>query len=293
MKPALRIRLILVPYDSGQRGLRMGAGPEHLLRAGLRDALIREGHEVHTEVVEARRTWHAEIATTFALAADVADRTREAHERGWFPILVTGNCMMSLGAVAALKMPTSVVWLDAHGDFNTPETTASGFIDGMALATMTGRCWREMASAIPGFRPLDERRVVLAGARDLDPWEAKALDSTPVTRVDAQSISAKLEAAAATSSSGAADTHLHVDLDVLDTSEGHANEFAVPGGVNRIDLLAALEATSRRVPVASATLSAYDPHFDADGRVARVAAEITTAILRGVGRRVTPTRELA
>jgi arginase len=196
--------------------------------------------------------------------------------------------MMSLGVVAALRAPTSVVWLDAHGDFNTPETTVGGFIDGMALATMTGGCWSGMASAIPGFRPLDERRVVLAGARDLDPLEAKALDSSLVTRVDAEYIGAKLEAAAATCSSGAVDTHLHVDLDVLDTSEGYANRFAVSGGVNRINLLAALEATSRHVPVASVTLSAYDPQFDADGRVARVATEVIAVILRGVAHRVAP-----
>src|SRR5919106_2573859 len=162
----------------------MGAGPEQLLRAGLPEALVREGHEVHTEVVEARDTWRAEIATTFALAAAVADRTRAAREDGRVPILLTGNCMMSLGVVAALSAPTSLVWLDAHGDFNTPETTIAGFIDGMALATITGHCWKQLASAIPGFRSLDERRVVLAGARDLDPLEAKALTSSAVTRVD-------------------------------------------------------------------------------------------------------------
>lgn len=137
----MRINLILVPYDSGQRGVRMGRGPEHLLRAGLPEALVREGHEVHTELVEAPGTWRAEIATTFALAAVIAERARLAREEGRFPLLVTGNCMMSLGLLAASRAPTSIVWLDAHGDFNTPETTIGGFIDGMALATMTGRCW--------------------------------------------------------------------------------------------------------------------------------------------------------
>ena len=104
-------------------------------------------------------------------------------------------------------------------------------------------------------RALDERRVELAGARDLDPLEVKALDSSAVTRVDAGDIGAKLAAAAATCSSGAVDTHLHIDLDVLDTSEGYANRFAAPGGVNQIELLTALEATSRRVPLRTVTLS--------------------------------------
>lgn len=277
----MRISLILVPYDAGQPRVRMGAGPEQLVRAGLQDSLVRQGHEVDVDVVEAAGTWRAEIATTFALAAAVAKRTRDAREHGRFPFLVTGNCMMTLGVVAALNAPTSVIWLDAHGDFNTPETTVGGFIDGMALATMTGRCWRQLAAAIPDFRPVDEGRVVLAGARDLDPLEAKALDSTRITRVDARSIGAKLETAARTCSSGAVDTHLHVDLDVLDISEGRVNGFAAAGGVTRADLLTALEATSRRVPVASAALSAYDPAFDTDGRVARMAIEVVQTILGG------------
>ena len=276
-----RVALILVPYDAGQR-IRMGAGPEQLLRAGLADALARDGHDVDTTVVEAPDGWRAEIATTFTLAAEVAKRAREARERGFFPFVLTGNCMMTLGVVAALRAPTSVVWLDAHGDFNTPETTVGGFIDGMSLATMTGRCWRQLASAIPGFRPVDEDKVVLAGARDLDSLEAKALDSARITRIDAASINGKLVTAVKARSSGAAETHLHVDLDVLDISEGRVNKFAVAGGVSRLHLLAALEATVRQVSIASATLSAYDPAFDADGRVSRIAIEVAATIVGGL-----------
>jgi arginase len=260
----------------------MGAGPEQLLRAGLADALARDGHDVDTTVVEAPDGWRAEIATTFTLAAEVAKRAREARERGFFPFVLTGNCMMTLGVVAALRAPTSVVWLDAHGDFNTPETTVGGFIDGMSLATMTGRCWRQLASAIPGFRPVDEDKVVLAGARDLDSLEAKALDSARITRIDAASINGKLVTAVKARSSGAAETHLHVDLDVLDISEGRVNKFAVAGGVSRLHLLAALEATVRQVSIASATLSAYDPAFDADGRVSRIAIEVAATIVGGL-----------
>jgi arginase len=258
----------------------MGAGPEQLIRAGLSDVLVRDGHEVDTTIVEAASSWRAEIATTFALAAEVANRAREARERGRFPFVLTGNCMMTLGVVAALRAPTSVVWLDAHGDFNTPETTVGGFIDGMALATMTGRCWTQLASAIRGFQPVEERRVVLAGARDLDPLEAKALESASITRIDARAINGKLEAAAMRCSSGAVETHLHVDLDVLDTSEGRVNQFALTGGVSRVDLLSSVKATIPRVPLVSAALSAYDPSFDGDGRVARTAIEVAAAIVR-------------
>lgn len=146
---------------------------------------------------------------------------------------------------------------------------------------------------MPGFRPLEDRRVVLAGARDLDPLEAEALIETAIRRVDARSIGAELETAAAACSSGAVETHFHVDLDVLDPSEGRVNRFAAPGGVTRVDLVAALEATAHRVPVTSATLSAYDPEFDNDGRVARVAIEVVVAIVRGASQRSSTPREAA
>jgi len=61
-----------------------------------------------------------------------------------------------------------VLWFDAHGDFNTPESTLGGFLDGMALAIATGRCWTGLAATVPGFTPVAEENVVLVGARDLD-----------------------------------------------------------------------------------------------------------------------------
>jgi arginase len=79
----------------------MGAGPEQLLRAGLRDALTSDGHEVDVSVVEAPGSWRAEIATTFTLAAEVAKSAREARKQGRFPFLLTGNCMMTLRGAAS------------------------------------------------------------------------------------------------------------------------------------------------------------------------------------------------
>ena len=60
---------------------------------------------------------------------------------------------------------TDVVWFDAHGEATTPETTTSGFLDGMGISILTGRCWRTMAASIPGFEPLPGKRIALLGAR--------------------------------------------------------------------------------------------------------------------------------
>ena len=85
-----------------------------------------------------------------------------------------------------------VLWFDAHGDFNTPETTTSGFLDGMALAAVTGRCWTGLTRAIPGFTPVPESNVTAIGVRDLDEGEAMASQTCGLTHVAGRSVRADL-----------------------------------------------------------------------------------------------------
>ena len=127
-------RILAVPYDSGRREWRMGRGPEQLLRAGLEDALRARGHRVATERVEAEVESGGEVAATFLLARTLAERVREAAPA--FPLVLSGNCSAALGVLGGAG-PAGVLWLDAHADLNTPETSRSGFVDGMSLAVAT------------------------------------------------------------------------------------------------------------------------------------------------------------
>ena len=170
--------LILVPYDSGQRGVRMGAGPERLLNSGLKEHLLKQGHATNVRIIEpAAQSWRAEVQTSFELMRAVAESVRAARTANSFPVILSGNCSAAIGVIAGLGSRLGVVWLDAHGDFNTPQTTMSGFLDGMTLATATGRCWVELARTIEGFEPVPENAVVLLGARDLDPGERNSTGS--------------------------------------------------------------------------------------------------------------------
>ena len=169
----MRLRLISVPYDAGNRGLRMGAGPDRLAAAAGR--LRSRGVEVAEAPVEAPPGLRTEIGTTFALHRAVAAEVREAAAAGDFPLVLSGNCGSAIGAIAAAGAGTGLAWFDGHGDFNTPETTVSGFLDGMSLAVATGRCFRPLALSVPGFAPVAERDAFLVGARDLDPAERSAL----------------------------------------------------------------------------------------------------------------------
>lgn len=273
------IRLIAVPYDSGIRGWRMGAGPERLLAAGLEDGLRAAGHAVSAERIELESQAAPEIRATFALAARLSERVAAARAAGALPIVLAGNCASALGTLAGLADDEpAVVWLDAHGDFNTPETTRSGMLDGMALAVATGRAWPAMAAALPGFRPVPDVRVWMVGTRDTDAREAELLAASGVPliapRYDADRLSAALDSLRARTGT----VYLHIDLDVLDPSEGMANAFSAPDGLRVDDVLDLMRILRSRLRIGAAALTAYDPSYDADGRVEAAALRITAAV---------------
>jgi arginase len=268
----MKIELILVPYDSAQRGTRMGAGPEHLVARGLPAHLERLGHHVELTTVDSPAdSWLAEIHTAFELAALIAVCVRKSQQNGAFPVVLSGNCFASLGVVTALGAGTGVLWFDAHGDFNSPETTTGGFLDGMALATLTGRCFTGMSSRLTGFVPVREQHAWLLGTRDLDPAEEEMLLDSPIGRVPAESIGADLGERVRKELDGPQQLHVHLDLDVLDPSDGQVNEYACEGGVSAASLRSAMGALGTLDTVAALTLSAYDPSYDEDGRVCATA----------------------
>ena len=132
----------------------MGAGPEHLLKSGLSERLAKRGHESAATSIELPTdVFFPEIQAAFELDRRLASRVRSAIDEGSFPLILSGNCITSVGTIAGVGAPElGVVWLDAHGDFNTPDTTIGGFLDGMALAIVTGRCWQPLAATVPGFQ---------------------------------------------------------------------------------------------------------------------------------------------
>src|SRR5262249_14904010 len=151
---AMTFHLLTVPYDSARRGERMGRGPDALLAAGVAEHLRGQGRAVVVERVETADAFPLEVGTTFDLVRRLAAGVRAALAAGHFPLVLAGNCFSALGTLAGLGEEVGVAWFDCHGDFHTPETTPSGFLDGMALAGAVGLCWTKVAAAVPGFRPV-------------------------------------------------------------------------------------------------------------------------------------------
>jgi arginase len=193
------------------RGWRLGAGPERLLDGGLVDELRAAGHEVRIEYVEADSDAPAEIRTAFELNRAWAGRVRDAREADAIPVVLAGNCMTAVGTLARLGATPAVLWFDLHADFNTPETTASGFPDGMALAMLTGRCWANLARTVHGSQPVPERDVVLLGTRDWDAGERVLLDGSEIAlRAPEQ---ARTQLAPVLARLSGREAYVHVDLD--------------------------------------------------------------------------------
>ncbi len=171
----MRTQIIQVPYDSGYKDYRMGRGPGHIVRH------LKAEKNFPVDEVEVHDRFALEVGTSFAVARQLAEKVCNVAGSGAFPLVLAGGCISCVGTLAGLGAPPpAIIWLDAHGDFNTPETTISGFLDGMALATAVGRCWGKLAATVPGFRPVPERQVVLVGAREFDVNERALLDSSAV-----------------------------------------------------------------------------------------------------------------
>jgi arginase len=287
MKDGKDVRVIAVPYDSGHAGIRMGTGPKHLLDNGFGEALRSEGLELGVATVRHEGEPPAEVSTAFELHGLVSDRVREAVAGGGFPLVLSGNCnTAAIGAISGVgPEDLGIVWFDAHGEFNTPETTTSGFIDGMGLAIAVGHCWRRMAGEVPGFSPVPEENVVMAWVREVDPTERERLDASSVAVVDAGLI----EREGTRELAGALDhlkarvgrVYVHLDLDVLDAGKvGKANEFASEGGPDAEELQAALGMVGERFEVVALGIASYDPSFDTEGKVLRAVTTSVGALTR-------------
>jgi arginase len=267
------ISLIQLPYDSGRFGERMGRGPIALLDSGLAEHLRSVGNEVDVASVRLSEGLHTETNALVELQGLAVPLIRDAIERQARPIILSGNCgTAALSAMAALDpCGTGIIWFDAHADFNTPETSPSGFLDGMGLAILTGRCWRRLAERFESFQPVLDSQVIQIGVREKDPPEVQLLQESGIKQIPTVALA---ELPEVLRQLGTNTVYVHVDLDVIDTSEGRANGWACGGGLSLNQLRDALELIGCRASIVAGAVTCYDPAVDADGRIGRAIPRI-------------------
>ena len=269
-------RIIVIPYDSGHYRKRMGCGPDRILD-GVKPLLNGMGIPFQAEEIQLENTHPAEISAAFELGRKIAEEVRAARLAEAFPIVLSGNCNAAVGTVSGCGPDkTGIVWFDAHGEANTPESTCSGFLDGMPIATLLGRAWQTLAKTVPGFTAVNGDRIVLFGARQFDWAEPALLDEAGVRRV--QSV-VELTTHLAAIRELVDQVYLHVDLDVLDPTEATANQWTPPDGITVHTLLDAIAEVRRQVRVVALGIASYDPAVDQNGRALSAAIEVLKVVL--------------
>lgn len=281
----MRTALIAVPYDLGRAEVGSGRGPGAYLKAGAAEALRARGHEVEVVTVRREAPFAAELDAVLEVDRAVAAAVTAALRDDALPLVVAGNCNVTLGVRAGLQRggaeEAALIWLDAHGDFNTPATTETGYLDGMPLAMLCGRAYREAVEHRLVMEPVREAMVLHAGGRDFDREELESLLASAVRvvgggelreRGPAEALIPALDALAderrAALRLGQEDkppAHLHVDIDVLDPAAAPGVAFPTPRGLSAAQLLEVIDLTRERFALAALTLASYTPDRDEAG----------------------------
>jgi arginase len=266
----MKIRVFELPYDSGYLHERMGNGPAALMDAGLINRLRFRGHDVSIRRIRHTEQPATEIKAAFALAGELSREVEKARDDKHFLIVLSGNCNAALGTISGLGTArTGVIWFDAHGEFNTPETTTSGFLDGMGLATATGHCWRRMAGSIHQFSRVPAQNIVLAGVRETEDEEQALIDKSGVQQIPASAIRERgirplLAPALGVIKRRVDQLYIHFDLDVLSPTVARWNEWTPGGGLTLEHLEEALDVLAGDPPVTAIGFASHDPTLDGE-----------------------------
>ena len=201
------------------------------------------------------------MARTGVILAALASLVEGAARRGERPVTLGGDCCQPIAVMAGLAragVRPLLLWLDAHGDFNTHDTTVSGFVGGMPLAMLTGHGRLDLLRGVD-LEPIPEREVVLCDARSLDAREAALLTGTAVRRI------ASLDDAIAALPPDRP-VYVHVDVDIVDGGELPQTLYPEPGGPSKADVARALRRLRDTREVVAVSMTAWSPALDADGR---------------------------
>ncbi len=220
----MKVTLIYAYWPNQPFGMTWCDLPWAVRDAGLAKRLHDDGHEVRESILMAEEEPPEELRSGFIFAGQIANEIRTAREAGELTVVLCGSCALAaVSAIAALGENAGIAWFDAHPDLNTPETTTSGILEGMAHAAATGLAWYGMAREHAGLAaPASLAKSALFGARDIDPAEQALIDMHGIVLArSAADINARLAGASA---------YVHLDMDVHDALNVRTNSFAVPDG---------------------------------------------------------------
>ncbi len=308
----MNIHLVGVPSDLGasRRGCDIGPNAVRYARLdqdpptnedpNLGERLRKLGHTIIDEgnlAVSPRETPPFSNPKLKSLEPIVAicDKLVEVTERicrtNGFPLVIGGDHSIALGSIAGVvkaRGNIGVLWIDAHGDFNTDKTTPSGNIHGMPLAALAGLGDDRLVDVGGPGRKVDPAHIAIVGARSLDPGEKDLLHEAKVSvftmeDIDREGIARTIVRALEVTTSGTSGLHVSFDIDVLDPLEAPGVGTPVPGGLTYREGRLAMELIAASGKLTSLDMVEVNPTLDHANRTAKLAVEL---ILAAFGKRL-------
>jgi len=291
----MKIGVIGAPVDLGQQRRGVDMGPSAIRIAHLEERLTALGHVVedHGNVPAAdmstasvgnpKARYLSDVVRQCGSIATIVSGCIGKHE---FPLVLGGDQSTSIGTLAGLARTTNkrgIIWVDAHGDFNTPGTTPSGNIHGMALAAILGHGERRLAN-LGGVSPMAlEKNTVLIGGRSFDEPEAKAISKSEVTvftmrEIDELGMKNVIRDAIRVARAGVEDVHLSFDVDSMDPGEAPGTGTPVKGGLTYREAHLAMEMLSDSKRITSAEFVEVNPILDTANHTAELAVELVLSL---------------
>lgn len=290
-------RIFGVPMDLGQRRRGVDMGPSALRYAGLDSRLRDLGHTVidngnlivplpENESPDSSRARH--LQSIAGVCCDVYEKAKNCFEKNETAIFLGGDHSISIGTVSAMtanhpnEHRVGVIWVDAHGDFNTPQTTPSGNVHGMALAALLGRGAKELTDIGAGGAKLRSSEAVLIGVRDLDSEERVALLDSGILVITMRDID-EMGMAAATHQAlsrlvHVKNIHISLDMDVMNPNEAPGVGTPVAGGLTYREAHLLMEILHDSNKISSLDIVEVNPILDEHNRTAQLGVELAASL---------------
>lgn len=291
------IEILGAPMDLGQDRRGVDMGPSALRYARLRHSLEELGHRVTDlgnvevpipEVVETEEGVGRHLGAVVEICSEVSRTVARTVEGGGFPLVLGGDHSISIGTVSGVARGdspgsrTGVLWVDAHADFNTPQSSPSGNIHGMPLAVLTGSGYPELV-AIGGAGSIAPEDVVLFGVRSIDPEERRSLLAAGVKVYTMQEIdaygAAQIARRAIADLSHLDRVHLSLDLDSVDPEIAPGVGTPVRGGLSYREAHLLMELLNESGIVTSLDIVEVNPILDIRNETAALAVEFTASLM--------------
>lgn len=276
-----------IGLGAGKRGVDLG--PSALRYAGVGERLSALGHDTEDlgnipapacpEAGSDSRLRYLPTITSFC--AELANRVAASRERGRLPLILGGDHSLSIGSVAgsARGRELGLIWIDAHGDFNTAETTPSGNIHGMSLACLVGQGHPSLTGLAGRERAIQPAHTALVGIRDLDAGERDAIRRSGIAAftmqdIDRRGFAAVMDDAIRFAGRAVGGFHVSFDLDVIDPREAPGVGTPVPGGISYREAHLAMEYVAVSGRMASLDMVEDNPILDDRNKTAMLAVEL-------------------